>query len=268
MNKDIKKVKLFINHNDKSKNIAMIVENALKKAKLEIVDNNYDLAIAIGGDGSFLRMVKENLFDSNIYYVGINSGTLGFLQEVKLEEIEEFVNDIINGNYSVVPIGIQETSIITKDSKSFFYSLNDIVIRDGDLNTCKLNVSINDKFLEKYVGDGLLIATSIGSTAYNLSFGGSIVFEDFHTLQLTPIAPLNSKAYRSLLNSLIIPENRIISITPFDDKTKFIITVDGENLVYDDVVKIETVVNNKKINCIRFDNNSFVNKIYEKFLKD
>lgn len=268
MNKEIKKVKLFINDNEKSKNIAMIVENALKKAKLEIADKDYDLAIAIGGDGSFLRMVKENLFDSNIYYVGINAGTLGFLQEIKLEEIENFVKDIINQNYKVVSIGIQETSVITEDSKSFFYSLNDIVIREGDLNICKLKVFIDDIFLERYVGDGLLVATSIGSTAYNLSFGGSIVFEDFHTLQLTPIAPLNSRAYRNLLNSLIIPENRVISIQPDEDNKKFIITVDGENLIYNDVLKIETVVNNKKINCIRFNQNSFVNKIYEKFLKD
>ena len=267
MNKDIKKVKLFINHNDKSKNIAMIVENAFKN-KIEVVDKDYDLAIAIGGDGSFLRMVKENLFDSNIYYVGINAGTLGFLQEIKLEEIDDFVDNIVNQKFSVTPIGIQETSVITKESKSFFYSLNDIVIRDGDLNTCKLKVFINDNFLERYVGDGLLIATSIGSTAYNLSFGGSIVFEDFHTLQLTPIAPLNTKAYRSLLNSIIIPENRIISITPDGDSNKFIITVDGENLIYEDVLRIETVVNNKKINCIRFDNNSFVNKIHDKFLKN
>lgn len=268
MNKSIKKVKLFINDNEKSKKIAIIVENALKKAKLEIVDKDYDLAIAIGGDGSFLRMVKENLFDSNIYYVGINAGTLGFLQEIRLEDIEEFVKDIINQNYKVVPIGIQETSVITKDSKSFFYSLNDIVIREGDLNACKLKVWIDDIFLERYVGDGLLITTSIGSTAYNLSFGGSIVFEDFHTLQLTPIAPLNSKAYRNLLNSLIIPENRVISIQPDEDNQKLIITVDGENLIYNDVLKIETVVNNKKINCIRLNQNSFVNKIYEKFLKD
>lgn len=267
MDKVIKRVKLFINNNKKSKNIAMIVDNTLKKAGLDVVDDDCDLAIAIGGDGSFLRMVKDSLFDSNIYYVGINAGTLGFLQEVKLEEVESFVDRIINQNFSVTSIGIQETTVITKDSRSFFYSLNDIVIRDGKLKTCRFDISIDDNYLEHYVGDGLLVATSIGSTAYNLSFGGSIVFEDFHSLQLTPIAPLNSKAYRSLLNSIIIPENRIISMVP-DNNCELIVTVDGENLIYEDVLEIQTVVNNKKINCIRFDDNSFVNKIHDKFLKN
>jgi len=267
VNKFIKKVKLFINDNKKSKNIAMLVENALKKAGLDVVDDDCDLAIAIGGDGSFLRMVKDSLFDSSIYYVGINAGTLGFLQEVKLEEIENFIDRIVNQNFSVTSIGIQETSVITRDSKSFFYSLNDIVIRDGKLKTCKFDVSIDGKYLEYYVGDGLLVATSIGSTAYNLSFGGSIVFEDFHSLQLTPIAPLNSKAYRSLLNSIIIPENKVISIVP-NNNCELVVTVDGENLIYQDVLEIQTVVNNKKINCIRFDDNSFVNKIYDKFLRN
>ena len=121
-------------------------------------------------------------------------------------------------------------------------------------------------FLETAVGDGLLISTSFGSTAYNLSFGGSIVYNTFHTLQITPIAPLNNKSYRSLLNSVILPENKVISLLPQRNRD-LLITIDGENKYYENVIKVETVVDKKRINCLRRKGYNFVEKINEKFLK-
>ncbi len=268
MRKPIKRVKLFVNDSDKAINIKMIVENSLRKANFNIVDNNFDLAVAIGGDGSFLRMVKTNKFDSNIYYVGINAGTLGFLQEIKLEDIDEFIEDLTSDKFSIATIGVQETSVITSCNEDFFYSLNEIVIRDSNLKTSKLNILIDDKFLGHYVGDGVLIATSIGSTAYNLSLGGSVVFEDFHTLQLKSIAPLNNNAYKTLPNSIIIPENKVISVIPNENPENLLVTMDGENIYYNDVCRIDTVVGNKKIKCLRLPGNSYIEKIYDKFLKN
>ena len=72
----INRIKLFVNDNLKSKKIADIVKSKLKENDFKIVTKNYDLAIAIGGDGAFLRMVKESNFDSKCYYIGINTGTL------------------------------------------------------------------------------------------------------------------------------------------------------------------------------------------------
>ena len=86
MKRLINKVKLFPNDNEKSKEIEKILRERLELANFEIVDSKYDLAIAIGGDGSFLRMIKNNVFDSETYYVGINAGTLGFLQEISIDD--------------------------------------------------------------------------------------------------------------------------------------------------------------------------------------
>ena len=83
----IKKVKLFINDNLRSNKVAREVKEKLEKNKFAIVEEGYDLAIAIGGDGSFLRMVKNANFNSKCCYVGINAGTLGFAQEVNVNEI-------------------------------------------------------------------------------------------------------------------------------------------------------------------------------------
>ena len=117
-------------------------------------------------------MIKVSNFDSTPYYVGINTGHLGFLQEVKKEELDKLVKEIKRKKYKVSNIDIQETLINGKDK---YQSLNEMVIRDGDLNVLKTDIYINDDFLEEFTGDGILIATSIGSTAYNISYGGSIV---------------------------------------------------------------------------------------------
>ena len=264
----IKRIKLFENNNTKSKNARMIIENALKKKGFIIDDNNFDLGIAIGGDGSFLRMIKNTNFNSDKYYVGINSGTLGFLTEIKLDNIYEFIEELIEEKYKIEEIGIQETTIYHNDSSSKFYSLNEIVVRDKDLKVLKMDIKINGDLLEKYIGDGILVATSSGSTAHNLSYGGSIVYNTFTSLQITPMAPINSKVYRSLLNSVIIPSKLLISLIPDKDKNNLIVTVDGENNFYDNVTNIESKIDDKKIKCLRLSHYNFPEKINEKLLSD
>lgn len=235
-----------------------------------VADKNFDLGIAVGGDGAFLRMIKNNNFNSNIYYVGINSGTLGFLQEVKIDEIDKFIYELKNNDYKVEEIGIQETTINHGNSSSKFYSLNEIVIRDKNLKTLKLDITIDGDLLEKFIGEGVLVASSTGSTAQNLSFGGSIVYNTFSSLQITPIAPINSKVYRSLLNSVIIPDKKVIDIIPDSsicDK-ELIVTIDGENNYYDNVSSITTKIDSKKIKCLRLKHYNFPQKINEKLLTD
>ena len=261
----INKVKLFPNDNKKSKEIEEMLKKELLENNFEICDKDYELAIAIGGDGSFLRMLKQNNFNTDIYYIGVNTGTLGFLQEIKPDDINDFVKKLKEDNLKIEEIGIQETRINTKDSTSIFYSLNEIVIRDKELNTTKLNINVDNQLLEKFIGDGILISTSTGSTAYNLSYGGSIVYNTLHTLQITPVTPLNNKSYRSLLNSVIFPENKLIEVIP--ENEDLIITIDGENKVYDNVVNIYTSVRDKKIKCLRNIDYDFSLKINEKFLK-
>lgn len=260
----IKSFKLFPNSNDKSHDIEQIIREKLIKNGF-IERDEYDLAIAIGGDGSFLRMVKNSNFNSDTLYVGINAGTLGFAQEVSVDNIDNFILDLKRNKYKVDTIGVQKTKVITNEGNSNFYSLNEIVIRDAYLNTANLSIKIDDEFLESYHGDGILIATSFGSTAYNLSFGGSIIYNTFHTIQITPIAPLNNKAYRSLLNSVVLPENSLVEIIP--ENKDLLITVDGENNVYDNVIKIETSVKEKRIKVLRTLDYDFVKKINEKYLK-
>lgn len=261
----IKNIKLYVNNNTKSLEYAKLVKEQFTKNGFSIVeDDNYDLGIAIGGDGAFVRMIKQSSFNSKPYFVGINTGHLGFLQEVKDNELSKLIEEIKEEKYQVSKIGIQETSIISNSKEHKFYSINEIVIRDKNLDLLRAKVFIEKDFLESFTGDGIMLATSTGSTAYNLSYGGSIVYPSFSTLQITPMAPINSKSYRTMPNSIIIPANVKVTIMP--NNKGIIITQDGVNKYFDNVERIESSIEDKKIKCLRFSHYNFPQKINEKFL--
>ena len=243
----IKNIKLFINDNPESIKLGKLVKNNFIKNGFIITEDDFDLGIAIGGDGAFLRMVKSTNFDSNPNYV---------------------IQELIEQKYKVDEIGIQETEVYNDDSVSKFYTLNEIVIREEQLKMLKLAIYIDDDLLEYYTGDGILIASSQGSTAHNLSYGGSIVYNTFSSLQLTPIGPINSKAYKTLNNSVIIPTHKDIIIKPNGNKKDLIVTFDGNNYIYQNVDKIKTSIKNKKIKCLRFSHYNFPQKINEKLLSN
>jgi NAD+ kinase len=265
----IKNIKLFINKNDKSIETAKLIKERLTYNGFILDDKKYDLGIAVGGDGSFLRMVKQNNFNSDIYYIGINSGTLGFMQEVKVDEIDNFINELKEEKYKVDEIGIQETIVSSKHYESRlpkFYSLNEIVVRDKNLKVVKMDINIDNDLLERFMGDGILISTSSGSTAHNLSYGGSIIYPTFSSLQITPMGPINSKAYKSLVNSVIIPDKKEITLIP--ENKSLLLTVDGENKIYNEVESISTKIDDKKIKCLRLSHYNFPEKINEKLLSN
>lgn len=210
-------------------------------------------------------MVKNSSFNEEVYYLGVNAGTLGFAQDIYPDDLDNLLERLDKNEYKVEKVGALETEVYVDGDVSKFCSLNEILVRDKDFNTAFLKILINGNLLEHFVGDGVLVSTSFGSTAYNLSFGGSIVYNDLHTLQITPVAPLNSKSYQVLRNSVIIPEQRKVTIIPENRTKGLLISVDGENNFYDHVDKVETSVK-RKIKCLRMNEYDYTKKINEKFL--
>ena len=265
--KEIKKVRLFVNHNIKSRAVEKETREALLNEKFEITEaNDFDLGIAIGGDGAFLRMVNDSNFKKDALYVGINTGTLGFAQDIRVEDVNEFIKAIKTNKYFYEDIGIQNIKVECKEGNIEFHCLNEIVIREEELNTIHMDIHIDNVLLESFVGDGILISTSFGSTAYNLNYGGSIVDNAFDTLQITPIAPMSNQTYRSLMNSVIIPSKKKITIYPDPNNNNLLITTDGRNSFYTEVKKIETSIRSH-IQLIRKEDYNYTRKINDKFLK-
>lgn len=267
MGRRINKVKLFVNDNEQSQIVAKDLELELVKYGFKIVNRGFDLAISVGGDGSFLRMVKETGFNDKVYYIGVNSGTLGFLQEIDIKDTVDFVKRLNSDNYKVEEISIQESKVITEDKVYTFNSLNELVVRKSDFTTLKLPVYVDDEFLERFAGDGILVSTSTGSTAYNMCLNGSIIYNTLNALSITPIAPVNNKVYKVLNCSVIVPNDKVITLVPEKGYNDMFIQLDGVNTMINNVVKIETKIGKKGLKCLRMNDFHFIKVINSKVLE-
>ena len=266
MKRKINRIRLFPNSDEKSKRVANLLKEELLKNHFELVKDEYELAISIGGDGSFLRMIKQNNFNNQIYYIGVNSGTLGFLQEIDIQNTSDFIEKLNNNDFKIEELSIETTKVVT-DKKTYKYnSLNEVVLRKSDFALLKTPLYIDNELLENFAGDGLLFSTSTGSTAYNMSFGGSIIYNTLKTLIITPIAPLNNRAYRTLTSSLVIPEDKKI-VLDFPNREDLFLMVDGKNIFINNVLKVESKIDKKKIKCLRMHEFHFIKVINSKILK-
>lgn len=264
-----KTINIIYNNDTRSKGTAMILEERLKQYGYIIsneFDYNAELSICIGGDGAFLRAVHKHGFPY-IPFVGVNTGHLGFFHEITPEMIDKFVENYSKERYKLEDIYLVEAMVCTRTSCIELIGVNEIVIKGIESKVIHLNVSIDNNHLECFSGDGLIVSTPSGSTAYNLSAGGSIVYPTLKTLQLTPLCPINSKAYRSLLNSAIIPDGMTIKINPeYRDENTVLIVVDGKQLKYDNVVEVTFKLSDMTLRKLTFDSQNFWSKVRDRFI--
>ena len=188
-----------------------------------------DFLVALGGDGTLISLARRS-YKFNKPILGINAGKLGFLTDINPENIESFLNDYLSGRYRIDERMIIE--IFYKDD--VFYAFNDVVIsKDIISSMIKIKVDTNESYLNNYYGDGLIISTPTGSTAYNLSAGGPVVYPLTESFILTPICP-HSLTQRPL----ILPSEFEIDVEVIENRAKLII--DGQEIFnLDDKISIK-----------------------------
>jgi NAD+ kinase len=183
-----------------------------------------DFVIVLGGDGTLLGVARQILW-LQTPILGINMGHLGFITEVETKDIFTSLEKIIHKQYKIEERMMLEAVIIKQEKKvETFYCLNDVGITRGTLSRMvKLKTFVNDSYIDTYFGDGLLISTPTGSTAYSLSSGGPIISPDVKVVLLTPICPhsLNSR-------SLVVSDEDTIKIEIIDNYHDVYLTVDGQ----------------------------------------
>ena len=263
---NIQKIKLFVNDNWEAQELGKRLEMLFEREGFLLTSaNDFDLGVAVGGDGAFLRMINDSNFLEDVFYVGVNAGTLGFAQDVEIHEVEDFIYHLKSGEYFFEEIGVETIQVFSNNQEEVFHALNEVVIRDQELKTTHFDLMIDRVFLERYVGDGILVSTSFGSTAYNLSLGGSMVYNEFDTLQITPVAPIHNSSYPTLTNSIILPAEKTIQLFPRSSH-KFLLTIDGRNHMYYDVTSIKLSID-KHIRLIRKKDYNYIQKINDKFIQ-
>ncbi|MDR7870678.1 MAG: NAD(+)/NADH kinase [Tissierellaceae bacterium] len=262
-------INIISNRNFESRKTSAELTEKLKSRGFVVkdkYDNNAELNICVGGDGSFLRAVHRNKFPA-IPFVGINTGHLGFFQEILPDNIDEFINKYINKEYIVEEILLVDAEVCTKEKCYFLSGVNEIVVKGARSKVIHLDVSIDGNHLEDFSGDGMIISTPSGSTAYNFSVGGSIIYPTLNTLQIAPLAPISSKAYRSLFNSVVVPGDSIVSLRLENRYTNSTLIVnDGVEFKYDNLNHINFKISDKKIYKLIFNKDMYWSNLRSKFL--
>lgn len=180
---------------------------------------NVDFLISVGGDGTLIGVVRKSI-GYNLPVLGINLGTLGFLTDLKLEELESFIEDLLKNNYTISPRMMIEATINGENIMAF----NDLVIARKNLSSMlEIRAKIDNKAFNTYFGDGLIVATPSGSTAYNLSAGGPIVYPLTNAFIITPVA-----AHSLTQRPIVVPADFEIEFKTPNDKAAVI--VDGQEL--------------------------------------
>jgi len=262
-------INIISNYNAESKKIAVLLSERLKKAGFYVPEGynpKAELNVCIGGDGAFLRAIHRNNFP-DIPFVGINTGHLGFFQEILPRNIDEFIENYMKTNFTIEEISLVDADICTRDKCFSLTAVNEIVVKGTKSKVVHLDVFIDGNHLEKFSGDGVIVSTPVGSTAYNFSSGGSIIYPTLRTLQLTPLSPISSKAYRSLPNSAVVPGDIIISIKPeLRYENSVLVINDGVEFKYSNIEEINLKLSDRSIKKINFDKNMYWNNLKSKFL--
>ena len=228
------------------KNINLILEensaNMIEKQGIDFdtLCKKVDFLISIGGDGTLLGLARK-AFKYDLPVLGINLGTLGFLTDLSMEQLPKFIDDLLKDDYKINPRMIIEGQI--KDKK--FIAFNDIVISRKNLSTMlEVRAKIDKKAFNTYFGDGLIVSTPSGSTAYNLSVGGPIVYPLTNAFIITPIAP-HSLTQRPI----VVPADFEIEFK-VTKNTGAVVIIDGQELYdlnKDEIIKIKIATKKSKM---------------------
>jgi NAD+ kinase len=264
---------IFIAENGmpESKRIRRGLEKKLVQSGFAVAcgfDPAAELIICIGGDGALLRMLAEHDFPKQPI-VGINTGHLGFFQELDTKDIDHFISAYKAGKYSVQTYRTVCADIKIKGSAKPLRAkaLNEIVIKGGQSHLAHLNIYIGDSFVEQFCGDGIVISTPAGSTAYNYSLGGSLVDPRIELLQVTPIAPINSTAYRSFTSGILLPQKLSLGIFPeYPQSDDLLITADGAETILSGVEEIRAGLGRGRVTVLRSKGYDFWNTVKRKLL--
>ena len=187
-------------------------------------DFQADLAISMGGDGTFLKAASR-IGNKDIPIVGINTGRLGFLADISPEEMEETIDEIYNNHYKVEERSVLQLKCDDEKLMEYPYALNEIAVLKRDSSSMiSIHTAINGAHLTTYQADGLVIATPTGSTAYSLSVGGPVIVPHSKTIAITPVAPHSLN-----VRPIVICDDWEITLDVESRSHNFLVAVDGRS---------------------------------------
>lgn len=226
-----------------------------------LLSEHFDCLISLGGDGTALDTLSL-VRDSGLPVMSINLGRLGFLANIKIDEVDKAIHALKNGLTTIEKRTVIQVDSNVDEINEFPYALNDFVIQKRDTSAMiTLKTNLNKSFLNTYWADGLIVATPTGSSGYSLSCGGPFIFPGSNSLVITPIA-----AHNLTVRPVIIPDQSILEIDTSGRGKNVLITLDSKSFVVPSNTKLTLKRASFEFSMIQLQGVSYMDTIRNKLL--
>ena len=270
----IRDIFVFFNAN----NVEMVIEEHFLKILYEqeivkkkyktfnnhkCLDASFDILVSIGGDGTILRAATY-VRNSGVPIIGINAGRLGFLAKVQKENIETFLQLVIEKKYTISKRTLLSLSCSPENEQinELNFAMNEVTVSRKDTTSMiTIETYLNDEYLNSYWADGLIISTPTGSTGYSLSCGGPVLTPEVKGLVITPIAPHNLNA-----RPLVIPDDTEIKLKVSGREDQYLVSLDSRIATLDNNSILTITKTPFQINMVEIPDETFLKTLRNKLL--
>lgn len=197
---------------------------AVEQVEPEKIAATADLILVLGGDGTMIAAARL-MGDAEVPVLGVNYGGLGYLAEFRIEEVYEALESILAGNYRLGKRVMLDVELMRgEETVTHNRVLNDVVINKSALaRIIEIEAYLSEQFVNSFRADGLIVSTPTGSTAYNLSAGGPVIFPSMNAVVITPICPF------TLSNRpIVVPDDAVIELRLKTEQEDVALTLDGQ----------------------------------------
>ncbi|MFK2824679.1 NAD kinase [Bacillus sp. B190/17] len=224
-----------------------------------------NIIVSVGGDGTFLQAVRKSGFREDCLYVGISIfNDLNMYCDFHASDTESLIELMSKAELEVRRYPVLQISV---DQNAVFHCLNEFSIKSSIIKTMEMDVYIDDLHFEMFRGDGMIIATPTGSTAYNKSVNGAVVDPLLPCMQVSELASLNNKRYRTLGSSFILSGDRTLTLKMLKGSNNYpIMGLDNEAMSIQHIEEIKISLSEKRIKTVKLKDNSFWHKVKRSFL--
>jgi len=253
----------------RSEELADMFHALARKRRLGQDDENPQIVVSIGGDGTMLHAFHKYIDRlDKLAFVGVHTGHLGFYADWKASELHQLINlmseETMRLEDKLVMYPLLEGQLHRVSISSTMYALNELTVRGSGV-TLVAQLHINDNLFETFRGDGICISTPSGSTAYNKSLQGAIIHPSLEALQIAEMASINNRVYRTLGSPIILPKHHYCDLYPQSHR-QILLSLDHLHLICDDIISIRCRVADRKVRFARFRPFPFWNRVKEAFI--
>ncbi|MBR4563778.1 MAG: NAD kinase [Paludibacteraceae bacterium] len=224
-----------------------------------------DFALSVGGDGTFLTSAAA-IGNKNIPILGVNCGHLGFLADVQTQDLNDILQKLVEGEYTIEQRSLLTVTVFDKDGLLRTdlvmapNALNEIaILKQGLTNMLSIETTVNGELLHTYHSDGLVISTPTGSTAYNLSIGGPLMVPQNRGIILTPIAP-----HSLTVKPIVVPDDWKFDLRVSSRYDTYMVSVDGRSQSLGTEMRLHVEKAPYTIKVVQIGDNSFLKSLRTK----